>query len=121
MPANQGNTPANWSPKPDFQLKHDITHCAFVPTTQLELEGWLDDTGALPDAEVYRDLDEAVFRDVILGAAERIMLDLRGDFYTVSEATEMHLQRQAAEGLGFYAVAIRDGRRDVATSVDLIA
>lgn len=122
MPANQGKNGPTWNPRPDFQHHYDITAASAMPRGSDELRSWLDDTGVLPDAEAYRHVNPAVFRSIIDEAAERILVDMRGEFYTVSEATEMHLQRQTHGHLGVYAVRITEAGRDVMpTTVDQAA
>jgi hypothetical protein len=96
-----------------------VRHENLYPKTSGAIEKWLDDTGAIPDAEVYRYLDGELFQDILREAADRIQLDVRGDTYEVSEATEMYLRRQSMGRLGSYAVMITEGeRRVMATTVD---
>lgn len=100
----------------------DIRHSSLVPESPEALKGWLDDTGAIPEAEVYRFLDEEMFDSVLRDAAERIYLDVRGDYYSASEATEMYLRRQSEGRLGSYAVRISgEERHVVVTTVDSAA
>lgn len=94
----------------------------FKPESKEAVQGWLDDTGVLPDAEANRYVNVELFQEILRDAAERIFLDVRGDYYDVSEATEMHLRRQSEGSLGAYAVRISNGERHVMpTAVDRVA
>lgn len=97
----------------DLQHRYPLQHASRLPRTQGELTDWLDDTAALPEAEVYRFVKPELAHEIRQDAAERMYLDVRSDFYTAEEALERYQLRQA--GIGRFCVieAVDGSRRTV--------
>lgn len=113
MPANQTDGPANWSPKPDFNRNLGLTHCDVEPQTVEDVVNWLDDASAVPEAEVYRELDVSVMRDILEETAEKLYLDVRSGYYTVQESLYRHQSRQLGRQTIFAVRIAEDNSREV--------